>query len=223
MGIDPVELRRRNHVRREEMPYQVASGLTYDSGDFRRAARQGGRAVRSRRLRGAQGRKQRPRQAAGTRRRPVPRGDRHPHQRDGRHPLRGGRFGHHRHRDDGQRPGPPLRLRPDHRVDARHSVRQDPPRPGRQRRTGRRRRHRRVAIAHGERRRLRRGKRQGDCERPSGGIPLSRGGGSATSVSRRALSHRRHRPQDRHPGARRSAEDAETTDPPTCRIASTRK
>ncbi|MBI3710305.1 MAG: xanthine dehydrogenase family protein molybdopterin-binding subunit, partial [Proteobacteria bacterium] len=34
MGIDRAELRRRNHIRPEQMPYQAASGLTYDSGDF---------------------------------------------------------------------------------------------------------------------------------------------------------------------------------------------
>src|SRR5687768_7636497 len=34
MGIDRLELRRRNHVRPEEIPYRAASGMTYDSGDF---------------------------------------------------------------------------------------------------------------------------------------------------------------------------------------------
>ena len=34
MGIDRLELRRRNHVRPQEMPYKAASGMTYDSGDF---------------------------------------------------------------------------------------------------------------------------------------------------------------------------------------------
>jgi len=34
MGIDRVELRRRNHVKREEIPYKAASGQVYDSGDF---------------------------------------------------------------------------------------------------------------------------------------------------------------------------------------------
>ncbi len=34
MGIDPVELRRRNHILPHEMPFQAASGLSYDSGDF---------------------------------------------------------------------------------------------------------------------------------------------------------------------------------------------
>jgi carbon-monoxide dehydrogenase large subunit len=34
MGIDRLELRRRNHVRPDEMPYKAASGMTFDSGDF---------------------------------------------------------------------------------------------------------------------------------------------------------------------------------------------
>jgi carbon-monoxide dehydrogenase large subunit len=34
MGIDRLELRRRNYVRPEEMPYKAASDMTYDSGEF---------------------------------------------------------------------------------------------------------------------------------------------------------------------------------------------
>ncbi|MDB5570551.1 MAG: xanthine dehydrogenase [Hyphomicrobiales bacterium] len=34
LGIDRLELRRRNLVTRKELPYATASGLTYDSGDF---------------------------------------------------------------------------------------------------------------------------------------------------------------------------------------------
>ncbi len=34
MKIDPVELRRRNHIAPEQMPYQAPSGSVYDSGDF---------------------------------------------------------------------------------------------------------------------------------------------------------------------------------------------
>jgi len=34
MGIDRFELRRRNHVRPQQIPYKAASGMTYDSGDF---------------------------------------------------------------------------------------------------------------------------------------------------------------------------------------------
>ena len=34
MGIDRVELRRRNHIPPEDMPYKAPNGTTYDSGDF---------------------------------------------------------------------------------------------------------------------------------------------------------------------------------------------
>jgi len=34
MGLDSVEVRRRNQIRPEEMPYKTASGTTYDSGEF---------------------------------------------------------------------------------------------------------------------------------------------------------------------------------------------
>ncbi len=34
MGMDPVELRKRNFVKPKEMPYAAASDVTYDSGDF---------------------------------------------------------------------------------------------------------------------------------------------------------------------------------------------
>ncbi|WP_424137919.1 xanthine dehydrogenase family protein molybdopterin-binding subunit [Roseomonas chloroacetimidivorans] len=34
MGIDRVELRRRNHIRADQIPYDAPSGMRYDSGDF---------------------------------------------------------------------------------------------------------------------------------------------------------------------------------------------
>jgi carbon-monoxide dehydrogenase large subunit len=37
LGLDPVELRRRNMIRPDEMPYPTRSGMTYDSGEYERA------------------------------------------------------------------------------------------------------------------------------------------------------------------------------------------
>lgn len=37
LGLDPVELRRRNWIGREEFPYTTVAGLTYDSGDYEAA------------------------------------------------------------------------------------------------------------------------------------------------------------------------------------------
>jgi aerobic carbon-monoxide dehydrogenase large subunit len=34
IGMDPIELRRRNHIRREQMPYKAPSGMLYDDGAF---------------------------------------------------------------------------------------------------------------------------------------------------------------------------------------------
>jgi carbon-monoxide dehydrogenase large subunit len=34
MGIDRIELRKRNHIKPKQMPYKAASGMDYDSGDF---------------------------------------------------------------------------------------------------------------------------------------------------------------------------------------------
>ncbi len=34
MGLDPVKMRKRNHVRKNQIPYAAPSGSTYDSGDF---------------------------------------------------------------------------------------------------------------------------------------------------------------------------------------------
>jgi carbon-monoxide dehydrogenase large subunit len=34
MGIDPVEIRKRNHITKAEIPYKAPTGSTYDSGDF---------------------------------------------------------------------------------------------------------------------------------------------------------------------------------------------
>ena len=34
LGLDPIEIRRRNMIRHEEFPYLIPSGTTYDSGDY---------------------------------------------------------------------------------------------------------------------------------------------------------------------------------------------
>ncbi|MDL4776199.1 xanthine dehydrogenase family protein molybdopterin-binding subunit [Actinomadura xylanilytica] len=37
LGLDPIEVRRRNWITRDEFPYETVSGLTYDSGDYEAA------------------------------------------------------------------------------------------------------------------------------------------------------------------------------------------
>ncbi len=34
LGLDPVEVRKRNYIRAEEMPYTTPNGCVYDSGDY---------------------------------------------------------------------------------------------------------------------------------------------------------------------------------------------
>src|SRR5256885_12102107 len=34
LGLDPVEVRKRNYIRAEEMPYETPNGCIYDSGDY---------------------------------------------------------------------------------------------------------------------------------------------------------------------------------------------
>ena len=50
IGMDPVEVRRKNLIPKDEFPYTVVTGLTYDSGNYERRARQRARVVRLRRL-----------------------------------------------------------------------------------------------------------------------------------------------------------------------------
>ena len=37
LGFDPVEIRKKNYIRSEEMPYETPNGCVYDSGDYARA------------------------------------------------------------------------------------------------------------------------------------------------------------------------------------------
>ena len=39
LDLDPVEVRKRNYIRADEMPYETPNGCVYDSGDYARDAR----------------------------------------------------------------------------------------------------------------------------------------------------------------------------------------
>jgi carbon-monoxide dehydrogenase large subunit len=41
MGLDPLQLRRRNHIQPDQIPYKTPSALTYDSGDYPALLKQG--------------------------------------------------------------------------------------------------------------------------------------------------------------------------------------
>ncbi len=49
LDLDPVEVRKRNYIRADEMPYTTPNGCVYDSGRLRADARHGPRADRARR------------------------------------------------------------------------------------------------------------------------------------------------------------------------------
>ena len=148
LGIDPLELRRRNVIGEADMPYTMAGGFVYDQMTAADNARAGRRDDRVRRA---------PRAAARVARRRTPGGDRHqpPRRadRDGVHGFMSDRRRHRAHRAeracrrlhqrgepraeprDDDRAGRCRRARPRHRAGAR--------RAGRHRRDAGRSRHRR--------------------------------------------------------------------------------
>ena len=160
IGIDRIELRRRNMIRKSELPFKAASGMTYDSGDFPGVLKQ---ALEARRLckgfKQAQAREQEARHAARPRHRLLSRGHRRARQGTGRHPFRGRWHGDDRHRHARLRHGPRHDLRAGAERHARRSVRPHPPGGGRQRPNGFRRRQRRLALGDVHRHRARRNRR----------------------------------------------------------------
>ena len=205
MGIDQVELRRRNHIQPEEMPYKTASGTTYDSGEFSILLDKALKLADVEGFAGPQGRERQARQAARPGHRRLSRGHRAADQGDGRPAFRAQRRRHHHHRHARLRPGPLVGLRAGADREARHPVPAHQADPGRQRSPDRRRRHRRLEVDHGERRghrrSLRQGDRQGQADRGRG----ARSVGCRHRVQDRPLHHRRHRPRHRHHGTGREA------------------
>ena len=190
MGIDRIELRRRNHITPDMLPHAAPSGMSYDSGDFPTVLDQRAGLRRCRRFRRAPRREPPSRPAARPRHRPVSGSDRGTRQRDGRHPLRRRWRCHDHHRHARSRPGPRLALRAGADGAAGRAVRAHPPAPGRHRRAGGRRRHRRLAVDHDQRCGDLGGERPRDRARPAD--RGARAGGGA----------RRHRVHARHAGGR---------------------
>ena len=90
LGIDPIELRRRNAIPHEAMPYRTPSGGEFDSGDFPALLHRVESGVRMGRLPRPPRRLRRQGRAPRHRRRPVPRTVRRRRRahRPGRDPLR---------------------------------------------------------------------------------------------------------------------------------------
>ena len=103
-----IELRRRNHIQPEQMPFKTAAGTEYDSGDFptlldKALALADWDGFAARRAESRARGKLRGRGIGQYLEVTAP-----PAAEDGRHPLRGGRHRHHHHRHARLRPGPRL-------------------------------------------------------------------------------------------------------------------
>ncbi len=109
MGIDRVELRRRNFIPPSAMPYRAPNAQIYDSGRFEAVDGRGAGAGRLERLPGAAGRLGARGQAARHRARLLPRGRRRHSRRDGGPALRGRRHGGAADRRAGDGAGAPRR------------------------------------------------------------------------------------------------------------------
>ena len=212
-GIDPVELRRRNMIRPEQMPYRNAMDKTYDSGQFELVLDKATALADWNGFRRPRRRFASARPPARTRHGDLSRMDRRRH-------LRGTRDGHRRRLDE--RPGHDRDLlgdagdgtgtRDDFRAARRRRVRRadrhDPHRAGRHRP---RHRFRQRGIALAVRRRLGgEGRRRAHGRRRAGaGGEGARSRGRRHRVSRRRVQHRRHRPAHRPVRARAPATAAQ--------------
>ena len=184
-GIDRVELRRRNLIKPEALPYHTPTHHNYDSGEFEKLMDQCLDARRLERLcRPAQGERA-ARQAARPCGHALHRARRRVQRAHG-NPVRSRRHGDDHRRHAFARAGPRHRVRAAGRRMARRAVRGDQLHPGRHRESRLRPRHVRGAKLAGRRQRLARRRRRG--HRPRQGNGRRADGGGA----------RRHRIQCRH-------------------------
>ena len=204
MGIDPVEIRRRNLIPNDAFPYRTHMNDIYDVGRVRSRARRRGRVQRLARLRDASRGLEGQGQAARPRALDVSRMDRRAAHRDGRHPRRRRRHRHRVLRHPGDGPGPGDELHAAAVRSAGDPGRAHPHRAGRHRRRQRR-GQRRLAL--GVRRRLGDGlgRSQGDRRRQAARRRRARSRGAGHRVPRRPLRRRGHRPRDRPRRARGEA------------------
>ena len=160
MGIDRLELRRRNQIKPREIPLKTA--VRHDLRQRRLSGRARARA-RGRRRQGLRAQRKRESRKRGKLRGlgigsflevTAP-----PSKEMGGIRFEADGDGHHHHRHARLRPGPRRAVRAGAEREARHSVRAHPPAAGRQRRAARRRRHRRLEIDHAQRHRDRRSRR----------------------------------------------------------------
>ena len=210
LGIDRVEIRRKNFIQPDQFPYQTPVALAYDTGDYDATldmALAGDRLrPASRRARGRVGEA---RQAARPRLLHLHRGLRHRavgagrRARRPRRPLRGGqrarpphRLGDGLHRHPQPRPGARDDLRAGRRRAARHPGRERRHRPRRHRPDPLRHGHLRLALAGGRRLGDRQGGRQDHRQGQEDRRPPARGQRGRHRVQGRQVHRRRHRPRE---------------------------
>ena len=196
IGIDPVEIRRRNFIPSAAMPHKLQTGITYDSGDFvhvmdecLKLADWNGFAKRA-----AESKKQR--QAARPRHRLFPRRSRRLQRPHGA-ALRSERHAHHSCRHAFARPGPPDGLFANGVGMARRAVREHPLRARRHRRGADRARQLRLAQHACRRQRAQARRRRHRREGKADGGDDAGGRRRRHRVQGRRVPHRRHRPRAR--------------------------
>ena len=206
MGIDRVELRRRNHIAPGQMPYKAPSGMNYDFGEFttvldKALAAADWQGFDKRKAESAARGKLRGRGIGS-----VSRGHRPAEQGVWRHPLRGRR--HHHHADAARSTTARATPRRSPRCWAASSASRST----------------RFRLLQGDSDQLKvgggtggsksalvaqpglpRGRRQADRAGQADRRPRARSRGRRHRVRARPLHHRRHRPRHRHPRAGRQA------------------
>ena len=200
-GIDRIELRRKNQIRKSEIPYKSAAGTTYDSGDFPAILKQ---ALEASDWKGFNKRKRESKKDGKLRGIGVGcylevTAPANKEMGGIRFDADGGVTILHRHAR--LRPGPRLAVRAGAEREARRAVREGAPAAGRQRRAAGRRRHRRLALDDELRHGDRRSRRQGDRARQADRLARARSLRRRHRVRGRQVRRRRHRPRDRHHGA----------------------
>ena len=203
LGLDPVELRRRNFIPRDRFPYRSVARETYDVGDFGRVLDRALARGRRGRLRGAQGGERQGRPAARPRPRLLHRVDPRRPERDDDDRLRRGRHGRAARRHPVERPGPRDGVRADPARADRHPVREHPLRAGRQRPHRAGRRHRRLAVGDHAGQFDQPRRRRDDRALPAAGRGGARGRRRRPRLRGGRLPHRRHRPERRPDAPRR--------------------
>ena len=197
IGMEPAEIRRRNLIPPDKMPYATPTLWTYDSGEFVRLLDKCVDEQRLEGLRGAQEGVQGQRQAARPRGELLHRVRRHLQRAHGP-ALRSGRHAHHPRRHPFARPGPRHGVRAARARHARRAVRDHPLHPGRHRAGGDRARHLWRAQRHGRRQRAGEGGRRDDREGQADGRHADGGGRRRPRIQGRPVPRGRHRQGDRH-------------------------